>query len=101
MSERVEPSERARRAKVLRELSRARQLAEAKEQMGAFKKALVLNQATRGADALSRDYWPVRIVGAESFLEHWRGREIDVRVIGLDEGRGTAGEATLVAEVNP
>lgn len=100
LMEQIHPSERARRAKVLREISRHRQHQEALAQVGMMKRALVLNQATKGSDALSRDYWPVKITGAEGFLNHWRGREIDVRVTGLDEGRLTTGEAVLLAEVN-
>lgn len=98
-SETVLPHERARRATVLRELSARRLEEEARAQIGLKKRVLVLNKAAKGGEALSRDYWPVALPGAESFLEHWRGQEIDVRITayGAPERKGLDG--FLVGEV--
>lgn len=93
--ETVSPMERARRAGILRNLSLERYLQEARLQTGLSKKALVLKDAT----ALTRDYWPVQIAGAEDFLSHWRGQEIEIQVTGYLPSKHKNSEGSLLAEV--
>lgn len=100
LEESVLPQERARRASVLRDLSARRMEEEAKLQIGTHKRVLVLNQAAKGADSLSRDYWPVALPGAESFLEHWRGQEIDVKITGLRAPLRKGLDGTLIGEID-
>lgn len=95
----VPPQERARRAAVLRDLSAVRAGEELKRQIGTRKRVLVLNQAAKGAESLSRDYWPVALPGAESFLEHWRGQEIDVTITGLRPPERKGLDGSLIGEV--
>ncbi len=72
---------------------------EAKKQIGTSKKVLVLKNAAKGGQGLSHDYWPVDIMGAESFLEHWSGQEVDLVVTGYDHSNKQHMEGHLVAEV--
>lgn len=95
----VAPHERARRADVLRALSARRLEDEARGQVGRSKRVLVLNKAAKGGEGLSRDYWPVALPGAESFLDHWRGQEIDVRITGYREPERKGLDGSLVGEV--
>lgn len=97
--ESVPLQERHRRAAVLRELSSSRLDGEARAQVGLSKKALVLKKSAKGGQALTRDYWSVAIRGADEFLEHWRGQEIDVRVTGFEKGLHAGQEGVLTAEV--
>ncbi|MBX3035124.1 MAG: tRNA (N(6)-L-threonylcarbamoyladenosine(37)-C(2))-methylthiotransferase MtaB [Bdellovibrionaceae bacterium] len=97
--ESVYPHERARRAAILRDMSLRRHESEARTQIGSLKKVLVLNQASKGGESLSRDYWPVAIPEAEAFLDHWRGQEIEVRVTGYRDAGKKGQDGLLVAEV--
>lgn len=95
----VYPHVRAERAAKLRELSLQRYSEQARLQIGATKKVLVLKNAAKGGQGLSHDYWPVSILGAESFLEHWAGQEIDVKITSYDHSNKQHMEGHLQGEV--
>jgi MiaB-like tRNA modifying enzyme len=95
----VYPHVRAERASRLRELSLQRYEQEAKTQIGTTKKVLVLKNAAKGGQGLSHDYWPVDISGAESFLEHWAGQVVDVKITNYDHSNRAHMEGHLVGEV--
>ncbi len=85
----VEGSVIARRADRLRELSRERYLAKAREQIGTVKRALIL----KNGNGLSRDYWSINL--AESVDE---GSEVRVRVTGIAAIRDRL-ESPLIGEI--
>lgn len=95
----VYPHIRAERATRLRELSIHRYEAQGRLQIGTIKKVLVLKNAAKGGQGLSHDYWPVDIVGAESFLDHWAGNEIDVKISSYSHSNKNHMEGHLVGEV--
>lgn len=95
----VYPHIRAERAARLRELSLARYEIEAQRQVGQTKKVLVLKNAAKGGQGLSHDYWPVDIAGAEGFLDHWAGQEIEVQITGYDHSNKQHMEGHLIGEV--
>ncbi|WP_413581597.1 tRNA (N(6)-L-threonylcarbamoyladenosine(37)-C(2))-methylthiotransferase MtaB [Bdellovibrio sp. HCB288] len=95
----VYPHVRAERAAVLRELSIARYTEQANRQIGTTKKVLVLKNAAKGGQGLSHDYWPVDIAGAESFLAHWAGQEVEVKITGYDHSNKSHMEGHLIGEV--
>lgn len=98
-TESVYPHVRAERAAVLRELSTARHESEARKQIGTRKQVLVLKNSTKGGETLSRDYWPVALPSAESFLEHWRGQEISIEVTGYVPPARKGLDGSLIGEV--
>lgn len=95
----VYPHVRAERAARLRELSISRYTQEAQKQLGLVKKTLILKNAAKGGQGLSHDYWPVEIEGAEGFVDHWSGQEIDVRITGYDHSNKQHMEGHLRGEV--
>lgn len=97
-TETVRWEERLRRASRLRELSLSRFETLAKEQVGLNKRVLILKNQAKGGHGLSHDYWPVQIIGAESY-EHWSGQEIEARITGYDHSDRKQMEGHLVAEV--
>ncbi|MBX3040269.1 MAG: tRNA (N(6)-L-threonylcarbamoyladenosine(37)-C(2))-methylthiotransferase MtaB [Bdellovibrionaceae bacterium] len=97
--ETVRPEERARRAQILRELSMERFISEAQTQVGTTKKVLVLKSAAKGGESLSRDYWPVQLLNADSFLDHWKGQEIEARILRYQPSERKGQEGHLQAEV--
>ncbi|WP_413570636.1 tRNA (N(6)-L-threonylcarbamoyladenosine(37)-C(2))-methylthiotransferase MtaB [Bdellovibrio sp. HCB117] len=97
----VYPHVRAERAARLRELSLSRYSELAKSQIGQTKKVLILKNAAKGGQGLSHDYWPVDILGAESFIDHWAGQEIDVKISGYDHSNKQHMEGHLLGEVVP
>lgn len=99
MEESVYPHVRAERAAKLRELSLQRYTQEAQAQVGSIKKALILKNAAKGGQGLSHDYWPVSIAGADGFLDHWAGQEIDVKITGYDHSNKQHMEGHLIGEV--
>lgn len=74
----VARDERSLRSRRLRELSTARFEVEGRSQVGKRKKALVLRSPGKGADALTRDYWPVQI---EDLNEAKSGLEVDIEIV--------------------
>ena len=95
----VRPEIRAARAERLRDLSLKRYEEEARKQIGTTKQVLVLNQASKGAESLSRDYWPVKIMGADAFIESWRGQEVSVKITDYQASDRRAQEGCLLGEV--
>lgn len=95
----VYPHVRAERAARLRELSIQRYQEQAQLQIGTIKKVLVLKSAAKGGQGLSHDYWPVDIQGAEAFLEHWAGQEVDVKITGYDHSNKQHMEGHLIGEI--
>jgi tRNA A37 methylthiotransferase MiaB len=70
---------RKKRAGQLRELSLHRYQSEALKQVGLKKKVLVLNNEARGAQGLSRDYWPVKW----DLTVDWKaqsGQEVEIQI---------------------
>jgi len=90
---------RLQRAAQVRELSAQRLLKMAEQQIHKIKDVLILNKPARGSQGLSRDYWPVRIEGAEAFLPHWRGKEISVRITGMDRSVTANQDVCLIGEI--
>lgn len=99
--ETVPLQERQRRAARLRELSLQRYEELARAQVGTLKKVLVLKNAAKGGQSLSRDYWPVEILGAEEFLSHWAGQEVDVKILKYDHSNKSRMEGHLVGDIVP
>lgn len=97
--ETVPLQERQRRASRLRELSLHRYESQGKLQLGSLKKVLVLKNAAKGGHSLSRDYWPVEILGAEEFLTHWVGQEVDVKILKYDHSNKNRMEGHLIGEI--
>ncbi len=95
----VYPHVRAERAQKLRALSLQRFESEAQKQVGTIKKVLVLKNAAKGGQGLSHDYWSVDILGAESFVDHWAGQEVDVKITAYDHSNKQHMEGHLVGEV--
>jgi threonylcarbamoyladenosine tRNA methylthiotransferase MtaB len=85
---------RVLRAARLRELSSERFASQANEQIGSRKQALVLRAQGKGGEALTRDYWPVKLedeTGGELSadrlhqLSDLKGQEILVEISSFDE----------------
>lgn len=96
---------RVLRSQRLRELSTARFEASARAQVGTLKTVMILKAPGKGAEGLSRDYWPVRLEGADGgvlsadeFHEvaAASGREIQVRITGYDDSNESRMEGVLV-----
>jgi threonylcarbamoyladenosine tRNA methylthiotransferase MtaB len=98
-SETVPLQERQRRGSRVRELSLQRFETLAKQQIHTQKKVLVLKNSAKGGQALSRDYWPVQILGAEEFVSHWVGQEVEVKIVNYDHSNKARMEGHLVGEV--
>lgn len=79
MSESVVPAERKRRSEFLRDLSWNRYQEQAARQRGSIKNVLLLKNHDNQWQGLSRDYWPVQIVGA-SLSEAAVGSEVAVEI---------------------
>ncbi|MGZ3746637.1 MAG: tRNA (N(6)-L-threonylcarbamoyladenosine(37)-C(2))-methylthiotransferase MtaB [Pseudobdellovibrionaceae bacterium] len=95
----VSVQERQRRASRLRELSIQRFETLGKEQVGTRKKVLVLKNIAKGGHSLSRDYWNVEILGANEFLSHWAGQEVDVKILKYDHSNKNRMEGHLMGEI--
>lgn len=95
----VYPHVRAERAARLRDLSIQRYEEEARKQIGTLKKVMVLKNVAKGGQGLSHDYWPVDILGAESFIDHWAGQEVEVRITDYDHSNRQHMEGHLKGEV--
>jgi threonylcarbamoyladenosine tRNA methylthiotransferase MtaB len=87
---------RVLRSQRLRELSAERFEAEARKQIGSTKLALVLKAPGKGAEALSRDYWPVKL---NKGFESSAGSEIQVRITGYDDQEKSRMDGILIGEV--
>ena len=96
---------RALRSARLRELSTERLKSQAKGQVGRSTQALLLKAMGSGAEALTRDYWPVRLVGEDNGalsadelheLSHKAGHEIPVELIAFDEASSGRMEGMLL-----
>lgn len=81
---------RKERAARLRELSLHRFQAEALKQVGNIHQTLILNKASKKAEGLTRNYWPVRLNLSEDKLKELAGFEVSVKVTGVnfDTGEG-------------
>lgn len=91
-------STRTQRAAVLRQLSDLRLEAHAQRQVGARKKALLLEKSTRPM-GLTRDFWHVE-------LPSWKGRtgyggEVDVIITGLSASARSSQNGALLGQVVP
>lgn len=87
------------RASRLRDLSLQRFETMGRAQIDTHKKVLVLKRSAKGGQALSRDYWPVQIIGADDFIESWSGQEIDVRITNYDHSNKAHMEGHLLGMV--
>ncbi len=70
--------ERKKRASRLRELSASRYQDRGQYQVQQIQKALILKNSAKGAQALTREYWPVRLNLANQ--EALRGQEVNVKI---------------------
>lgn len=77
LPESVEMAERKQRAWMLRNLSWHRYQQQIQSQVGSIKKVLILNQPSKGAEGISRDFWNIKL---SSDVSGYRGREILVKV---------------------
>ena len=95
-SEVIPVVERRRRSQALRDLSFERYSLRAADQIGSFKKALVLREARSSeiSMGLTRDYWNVQLPRVTDDL---LGKEISVKINGADTQNGE--EGVLFAEV--
>lgn len=75
---------RKERAARLRELSLHRFQAEALKQVGNIHQTLILNKASRKAEGLTRNYWPVRLNLSEEKLKELSGHEVQVKITGVN-----------------
>jgi threonylcarbamoyladenosine tRNA methylthiotransferase MtaB len=87
---------RALRSRRLRELSSQRFAQHARQQIGQRKVVMVLRNGETYGEALSRDYWPVRIYGASALPV---GHEIEVTVTSYDESQESRMDGILMAQV--
>lgn len=102
----VPRSVRALRSERLRTLSSERFAENGRKQVGTIKRALILKAPGQGAEALSRDYWPIRLISPEGEtgvfspeeLHALAGREITVRVTGFKDADGGRMDGVLLGE---
>jgi len=78
------------RAAKLRELSLHRFQSEALKQVGKIHQTLILNKASKGAEGLTRNYWPVRLNLNEQDLKKYSGQELLVKIrdVNFENGEG-------------
>lgn len=81
---------RKERAARLRELSLHRFQAEALKQVGSTYQTLILNKASKKAEGLTRNYWPVRLNLSEEKLKELAGLEVQVKItaVNFETGEG-------------
>jgi len=81
---------RKERAARLRELSLHRFQAEALKQVGNIHQMLILNKASKKAEGLTRNYWPVRLNLSEDKLKELAGLEVQVKItaVNFETGEG-------------
>ena len=70
--------ERKMRAARLRDLSATRYQERGQQQVEQIQKALILKNSSKGSQAITREYWPVRL--AMENLEELKGKEINVKL---------------------
>lgn len=70
--------ERKQRASRLRELSAHRYQEKGQSQVDQIQKALILKNSSKGSQALTREYWPVRLEIEN--LEKLKGQELNVKL---------------------
>ncbi|MCE3009964.1 MAG: tRNA (N(6)-L-threonylcarbamoyladenosine(37)-C(2))-methylthiotransferase MtaB [Proteobacteria bacterium] len=80
MSEAVRREVRMERAGQLRSLSLHRYQTEGLSQVGRFKKALVLKKQSKGAQALSRDFWPIAFSNPTDLEKISSNQEVNVKI---------------------
>ena len=86
-----------KRADRLRELSYQRFAEKALVEVGTTKKVMILRKPSKGAQGLSRDYWPVVIAGADELPA--AGEEVSVRITGYDHSLTNRMEGLLRGEI--
>lgn len=109
----VSRERRVLRSRRLRELSSERFERMARCQVGSEKRTLLLKPVDmhgKGAETLTRDYWPVRVHGAartgelsraeKEFLSSRVGEEILVKVTGYDDGQASRMDGVLVGRIS-
>lgn len=81
---------RKERAARLRELSLHRFQAEALKQVGNIHQTLILNKASKKAEGLTRNYWPVRLNLSEEKLKELAGLEVQAKItaVNFETGEG-------------
>ncbi len=87
---------RKQRAARLRELSLSRYMSMAQKQIGTFKRVMLLKNPARGAQGLSRDYWPVRFQPPPQMAA---GTEAWVRIQSYDHSHASRMDGILSGEV--
>lgn len=66
------------RSKVLRELSLKKQIQQAQKQIGKTKDVLILDKPSHGAQGLTRDYWPVKLLN--NSMSHGKNLEMTMEI---------------------
>lgn len=98
---------RSLRSQRLRDLSTARFESSARAQIGDVKTVMILKAPGKGAEGLSRDYWPVKLAGpggealsgeAVHKIAGLSGREIQVLITGYDDSEESRMEGVLRGE---
>lgn len=75
---------RKERAQRLRELSLHRLQSEATKQLGSVKKALVLNKRMSNNQAVSRDYWNIKLNLEEAQHSQLKNTEVNVKITSVE-----------------
>lgn len=101
----VPRDQRTLRSQRLRELSTGRFEAMARGQIGTTKQVMILKAPGKGAEGLSRDYWPVKLVSQDGSMlsaeqmhqiAHLTGDELNVDIIGYDDTSESRMEGVLL-----
>ncbi len=87
------------RAFRLRDLSLQRYQQEAQQQVGLFKKAVVLKSRKESFQGLSRDYWNIEFSNPEKVTDLAAGQEVQVRILQAGSQNAKAMESALLAEI--
>lgn len=75
---------RKERAQRLRELSLHRLQSEATKQLGSVKKALVLNKLNSANQAVSRDYWNIKLNLSDERHTQLKNTEVSVKIVSVE-----------------
>lgn len=98
LPESVAPRTRKLRAERLRQLSSERYAKIASQQIGKNKQVLFLSERPQGFEAISRDYWPVVVTRTGAAHEDLFGREMTVKISGVEEQTSGRMVTRLLAE---
>jgi threonylcarbamoyladenosine tRNA methylthiotransferase MtaB len=96
-SDLIERSEILRRSERLKVLSRERYLEQAKLQIGTVKEGLRLQKPSKGAQFLTRDYWPVYVEDDSKWT--LINEDSRIEITGYRDAGGSAMDGILVGKL--